>query len=269
MNTKKHEISTCVIPAAGIGSRWAPISSYVPKEMLPLNNQPVIEQVITKVLKSGIKKIVIVISPQKEIIKRYISENLGKDKAKIIFVYQKTPKGLADVMLLAKKHIREKAFAMSLPDLPVISNKAVLLQLIEAFDKTQGKYHIVSFDRFPKSRRHLYGECKIRRIEPDSKYFNIIHYCPKDKDLSKSHHENSSLRMSGNYIFKREIFAAAKMVLESARGEVNERAVLEQSLKDGVPSLCVPIIGKTFDTGYPQGYATAVIAFFKKSLLVA
>jgi len=50
---KDRTISTCIIPAAGRGSRWAPVSGYLPKEMLPLIDRPVLDWVIEEAVDSG------------------------------------------------------------------------------------------------------------------------------------------------------------------------------------------------------------------------
>ena len=243
--------NTCVIPAAGMGTRWAPISSYFPKEMLPLGNKPVIEIVINEIVASGIHNIIVVINKKKDIIKKYFQENKTFiPKTNLYFVYQKKPAGLADVILLCRPLIKQTAFCMALPDLPTLSPVPAIKQLIGVYSQGHQKQHLVSFAKFPRESRHLYGECKV------SKSMEIIHFCPKQQSL-KPHHPAFIFRMSGRYIFQESIFDAAQKTIKNNPNEINERMVLELSLSEGVPSLCVPISGKTFDTGYPAGYATA------------
>ena len=57
-----------IIPAAGLGSRYRPITNYIPKEMLPIINKPIIHYVIEEARQSGITDIAIIISKQKHLL---------------------------------------------------------------------------------------------------------------------------------------------------------------------------------------------------------
>ena len=67
-----NNIKSCIIPAAGLGTRWAPFSNFFPKEMLPIQGQPIIGLVVQEAAEAGCKDIVIVINKKKEIIKKYL-----------------------------------------------------------------------------------------------------------------------------------------------------------------------------------------------------
>jgi UTP-glucose-1-phosphate uridylyltransferase len=68
-----ENISKAVIPAAGKGKRLFPITKVLPKEMYPIGNHPAIEWVVAEALASGCKEIAVVISPQKRVIKDYLT----------------------------------------------------------------------------------------------------------------------------------------------------------------------------------------------------
>ncbi|TCN13682.1 nucleotidyltransferase-like protein [Bacillus sp. BK006] len=53
-------IKKAVIPAAGLGTRFLPVTKSIPKEMLPIVNKPVIQFIVEEALKSGIEDILIV-----------------------------------------------------------------------------------------------------------------------------------------------------------------------------------------------------------------
>ncbi|OGM30580.1 hypothetical protein A2630_02310 [Candidatus Woesebacteria bacterium RIFCSPHIGHO2_01_FULL_44_10] len=250
-------VDTCVIPAAGKGSRWAPVSGYLPKEMLPLIDKPVIEWVIQDATASGIKKIVIVINKQKETIKDYLLNNqkLTK-KAKFEFVYQKKPLGVAHAIYLCKDAVGQKPFGLMMPDLPVISRVPAPKQLIKNFD---GQSNLISLDKFPRTDLKLYGECLLRA--KNDWLFEISHFCPENK---KPHHPGS-LRMSGQFIFTPKIFSAIKKLLDNPpTNELTDRDALREALKQGQPCLGVQIQGHTYNTGTPKAYVRANTAFFKK-----
>jgi len=254
-------ISACIIPAAGRGSRWAPISGYLPKEMLPLNDKPVIEWVIRETIASGCNHIIVVVSQQKKLIKDYISKNKEiKSKARISFVRQSKPLGIAHAMFLCKNLVGEGPFAVALPDLPTLSRKPVTKQLIQSFEKIKMEAHLVSFDKFSPETVHLYGECLIKPNK--DKFLKIKHFCPKGKS---PHHAGVRLRMSGRFIFKPEIFPIIEGLMKKQfAGEISDRTALNSALESGQRVVGVEILGHTYNTGYPEGYVRANTAFFKR-----
>ena len=64
-------IKSAIIPLAGLGTRMLPLSSVIPKELLPINGKPNIEFIIDECIEAGIKKIIFIISKKKENIRNY------------------------------------------------------------------------------------------------------------------------------------------------------------------------------------------------------
>ena len=50
-------IKQAIIPLAGIGSRMLPLSSVIPKELLPINGRIGLEYILDECIASGIKEI--------------------------------------------------------------------------------------------------------------------------------------------------------------------------------------------------------------------
>ena len=76
-------IKQAIIPLAGLGTRLLPLTSVIPKELLPINGRPGIEYIINECLNAGIKEIIFIISNKKKSIKKYFySDNFYK---RIIF----------------------------------------------------------------------------------------------------------------------------------------------------------------------------------------
>ena len=86
-----------IIPAAGHGTRFLPVTRVVPKEMLPIGAKPALELIVDEARSAGAQGITIVISEGKELIRRYFE---GQND--IQFVYQKEQKGLGHAVLQAK-----------------------------------------------------------------------------------------------------------------------------------------------------------------------
>ena len=64
-------IKQAIIPLAGLGTRLLPLTSVIPKELLPINGKPGIEYILDECIKSGITEIIFIISKKKESIKKY------------------------------------------------------------------------------------------------------------------------------------------------------------------------------------------------------
>ena len=60
-----------IIPAAGHGTRFLPVTRVVPKEMLPIGARPALEVIVEEARAAGADEIVLVISPGKELIREY------------------------------------------------------------------------------------------------------------------------------------------------------------------------------------------------------
>ena len=137
-------IKQAIIPLAGQGTRLLPLTSVIPKELLPINGKPGLEFILDECIEAGVKEIIFIISKKKKIIKKYFYNDLffnkiikkkkkdkkikseylkiKKYKKMIKFVYQNSPKGTGDAVLKCKKLIKSKHFLMLMPDDLIISN---------------------------------------------------------------------------------------------------------------------------------------------------
>ena len=64
-------IKQAIIPLAGLGTRLLPLTSVVPKELLPINGKPGLEYILEECISSGITEIIFIISKKKENIRKY------------------------------------------------------------------------------------------------------------------------------------------------------------------------------------------------------
>ena len=64
-------IKQAIIPLAGMGTRLLPLTSVIPKELLPMNGKPNIEYILEECVNAGIKEIIFIISKKKSSIKKY------------------------------------------------------------------------------------------------------------------------------------------------------------------------------------------------------
>ena len=64
-------IKQAIIPLAGLGTRLLPLTSVMPKELLPINGKPNLEYILEECLDAGVKQFIFIISKDKISIKKY------------------------------------------------------------------------------------------------------------------------------------------------------------------------------------------------------
>ncbi len=98
-----------IILAGGRGKRLRPITDYVPKPLVPLNNLPIIEWQIKYLKNFGVDEIIVCTGYMTEMIQHFltIKKNFG---IKIRFSIEKTPLGTGGAIKQAGKIIKDKSF---------------------------------------------------------------------------------------------------------------------------------------------------------------
>ncbi len=71
-----HKIRRAVIPAAGLGTRFLPVTKAQPKEMLPIVDKPTIQFIVEEAVKSGIEDIIIVTGRSKQAIEDHFDHSI-------------------------------------------------------------------------------------------------------------------------------------------------------------------------------------------------
>ena len=62
-------IKQAIIPLAGLGTRLLPLTSVLPKELLPINGKPGLEYILEEGINAGIKEFIFIISNKKKKLK--------------------------------------------------------------------------------------------------------------------------------------------------------------------------------------------------------
>lgn len=129
-------IKTAVILAAGKGVRFAPLSQFIPKELLPLGGclMPVLGWLVREVVNAGVSEVILVSAPSKRPLERYfrfLAEEYGLKKA--IVVHQEEPRGTADALLKAQEHLGQRSFLVYYCDDLWLGEPSRTQQLQEAY----------------------------------------------------------------------------------------------------------------------------------------
>ncbi|NIA01818.1 MAG: NTP transferase domain-containing protein [Nitrospirae bacterium] len=266
------KIQLAVIPAAGLGTRFFPITKSIAKEMLPIVDKPCIQYLVEEAVKSGIKEIIIITGKEKHSIKDYFTpnkvlikelkekgktaliKNLEKIEkmAKITFVNQDKPLGDGHALLCAKKEIGKRPFAVLFGDDIYDSRTPALKQLITQYEKLNTP--IIGLIKINKKDSKKYG-----MIVP-KKSSTQLH---KIKSLvEKPTKAPSNLAIIGKYIVTKELFDDLKAADAKEKGELRLIDGMIRHLAHS-PIHGYEISGKRFDTGDKKGYLDAVIHFAK------
>lgn len=266
-------IKKAVIPAAGWGTRFLPITKAVPKEMLPIIDKPALSYIVEEAVNSGIEEILIIISSSKGAIQSYFENNVElemflKEKnklediklmkstnygVKIFYTNQEEQLGLGHAVLQAEKFINGEPFAVLLgDDVYVSKEKPALKQLIDAYNEK--KSSILGTLEVPDSDTKLYGIC----IPSDDSQKPIV----KLKGVVEKPQEKapSNSAISGRYILTPQIFDLLK---NQKRGAGNEIQLTDSILRlmDTEDVFSLDMTGKRYDIGSKLGYIEAIIDF--------
>lgn len=149
-------VRTAVIPAAGMGTRFLPMTKAVPKELLPIVDRPGLQLVIEEALGAGIERIIIVSHESKTAVGAYFRpdpalvaslEDSGKaeladrlravDALDVQIVYQHSPLGLGHAVGVAAEAVGDEPFVVLLPD-ELMGGSALLQAMVTAYEETGG-----------------------------------------------------------------------------------------------------------------------------------
>ncbi len=263
------KIRKAVIPAAGLGKRFYPLTRAQPKEMLPVADKPVIHYVVEEAVKSRLDEILIIVGKGKDAIINYFdrseldsgNEDYGlNDLPEIFFVRQKQPKGLADAISYAQKFVDDEPFVVLLGDTiyKSESNKTVTSQLIEIYEAK--KKQVIAVEEVPKEKIKDYGIIKGREIENGIWMIEDLVEKPKPEEAP------SNLGITGTYILEPDIFSYIKRISPGVNGEYQLTDALKLMCKDK-ELLGATFKGKRYDIGTKEQWIKAFIEFSNRKII--
>ncbi len=265
-------IRKAVIPAAGYGTRFLPITKTVPKELLPIIDRPALEYIINEAIESGITEILLIVSANKSSINHYFDRNLEleymlkeKNKAlelnvlksavpqvKLFYVSQHEQLGLGHAVLQAKEFIGNEPFAVLLgDDVYVGDKKPAIKQLMDAYEIKQST--ILGTQLVPASETHKYGIC-IPKTATKEAIVELSGVVEKPKVAP------SRSAISGRYILSPRIFHYLETQVRGAGNEIQLTDAILRSMEEE-KVFSYDIIGKRYDIGSKLGYVEAILDF--------
>lgn len=264
-------IKEVVIPAAGLGTRFLPLTKSVPKEMLPIINKPAIEYIVQEAILSGINSFFIISNKNKKAISDYFKKsktlyNKISDKKKLnllldldniinqatfYYINQIKQIGLGHAILMAKDFIKNDFFGVMLPDDIVFSSSSALSQLIKVTNQENAT--VLAVQEVSKQNISSYGIIEIKK-KINSNTYQVANLVEKPNEDDAP----SNLAIVGRYILSHKIFESIEKIQENKnQNEIQLTDAIAHMLKKGEKVFAYKIEGCRYDIGTPQGWLKA------------
>jgi UTP--glucose-1-phosphate uridylyltransferase len=257
-----------------------PATKAIPKELLPVYDRPIIEQVVKEAVAAGITEIILVTRSGKEAIENHFDANyelehrlerkgketiLGTVKniipehVKVTSIRQADALGLGHAVLCAKHLLNDEPFAVLLPDVLVLDHESrdrdySFAQLVEAWNKTQVGQVMV--ERVDSEAIENYGVADLDGAESRpfvSVALKGLVEKPSPEDAP------SNLAVLGRYILPSKVLDLLENTKAGVGGEIQLTDALDELLKtDGLNSFETD--AGIHDCGNKQGFLSANLA---------
>ena len=258
------DVRKAVIPVAGRGTRFLPVTHALPKELLPILDRPTLDYVIEDAADAGIEEIVLVTArrEEKRAIDRYYSvppfdldhprvapwvELMGR--VRVTTVVQEEPRGLGHAVLCAREAVGAHPFAVLLGDDLFSGASSATGALIESLERSEGGGHLLLME-VPEDRTHLYG---IAAGDPPSDgRFRVREMVEKPAPGEAP----SRLACVGRYVLPPEVFELLEATSPGRGGEIQLTDALS-ALIDRSGLWGVMLDGRRHDAGDVVGWVLA------------
>ncbi|MFI5283638.1 MAG: UTP--glucose-1-phosphate uridylyltransferase GalU [Candidatus Dormibacterales bacterium] len=272
---KNRPVRKAIFPAAGLGTRFLPVTKAQPKEMLPLVDKPTIQYGVEEAIASGIEQVIMVTGGGKRAIVDHFDRSLelehylavrGKtdllkllsdvdelsNQVDITYIQQKEPLGLGHAVWTARRLVEAEACAVLLADDVILGGpQPCLQQLIEAHRKTGAT--VLAVRRFPRNQIGRYGVVATSR--QDGRLYEVTDLVEKPKPGA----EPSDLAILGRYVLTPAVFEE----LGDAQVGTGQEIQLTDAIKSSLGThrvVALEFEGDYYDTGTLPGYLRANLA---------
>ena len=269
----QKRIRKAVIPAAGYGTRFLPVTKAIPKEMIPIVDKPVIQYIVEEALQSGIEEILIITGHGKRAIEDHFDTNIdlelqlrqqGKDQLlhlvqdissiNIHYIRQKHMRGLGDAIRCAESFIDNEPFAVLLGD-DVVYNpeQPALKQMMDAFSRLGAT--MLGCQEVPQELVSRYGIVQGQPTDDDRvvKLIDMVEKPAVDEAPSR-------LAALGRYILTPDIFEILRRVQPGKGGEIQLTDAL-RLMADREAVYAYTFSGRSYDTANKLGFLKATVEY--------
>jgi UTP--glucose-1-phosphate uridylyltransferase len=266
------EIRKAVIPAAGLGTRFLPVTKSVPKELLPILDRPMLQYVIEEAVEAGIRQIILVTAPGRESVAAYFQPDATLEQylansgdpellekvretsslAQVSTVIQEKPLGLGHAIWTAREAVGNEPFVVILPDDIIAHTPGAVSQMVNV--ARQVGAGVVAVEPLPWEIIPNYGVVAATRVG------ERLHQIHRLVEKPSREEAPSNLAVVGRYLLPPDIFDCLARTTPGAKGEVQ--------LTDGLLLLleshqlyAYEFQGRRYDAGTPMGLLRASLEF--------
>ena len=263
-------VSKAVVPVAGFGTRFLPVTKSIPKNMIPVLDHPALHYVVAEAAAAGIRDIVFVVSKNQETVERYFQTNRELEDAldsrgntskademraitrmvNVSTVLQEQQLGLGHAVLMAREIIGGDPFAVFLPDDIILGEMPTIGSMIEQYRLHVS--NVVAVKEVPDSEVPFLGIVDGILVS-ESEY--VLSGMIEKPSLEAA---PSNLAIIGRYVLSPKIFDVLEHVEPGAVGEIQLTDAIKVMMDSpGVRAYRFP--GLHFDVGTPAGLLKASI----------
>ncbi|PKB65240.1 MAG: hypothetical protein BZY80_00685 [SAR202 cluster bacterium Io17-Chloro-G2] len=278
-----HQIPVrkAVIPTAGLGTRFLPVTKSLPKVLLPILDKPMLQYVVEEAVQAGVEQIILVVSPGSESVAGYFQPDAALEAhlidsgtpelaemvkhaanlAAVSVVVQEQPLGLGHAVLMAKHAVGSEPFVVILPDDIIVSIRdtesgkswpGATAQMIEVFHRHGGG--VVAVEPLPWEVVHNYGVVDGAPVaDRVSKIQGLVEKPPRED-------APSNLAIVGRYVLPPDIFGCLERTQPGAKGEIQLTDAL-LLLLETTELYSYEFWGRRYDGGTPLGLLKAALEF--------
>lgn len=272
-------IRKAVIPAAGLGTRFLPATKAMPKEMLPVVDEPAIQYVVAEASKAGLDDILMITGRNKRAMEDHFDrapnleatlEAKGDTKkleavrhatqlGDIHYVRQGEAKGLGHAVLCGKQHVGDEPFAVLLGDDLIDPRDELLSTMMETQQQLGGS--VIAVMEVPEENVSSYGVVDAGGADQQEG----AQVVPVQGLVEKPAVEDapSNLAIIGRYVLHPAIFAQLEQTPPGKGNEIQLTDALQamagKPAAEGGGVHAVIFRGRRYDTGDKLSYIKAVV----------
>ena len=264
-------VRKAVMPVAGLGTRFLPVTRAVPKNLLPVFDRPSIHLGVEEAVSAGIEDIIFIVSAgQEELITRYFSPQPALEEAlesrnntavleqmleisrmaNVVCVAQTEQRGLGHAILMAREEVGDEAFAVFLPDDVIWADSPTIGEMIDIHGDTGA--NVLALEEVADEEIPTKGIVAIDRVSETTSRITGMVEKPALKEAP------SNLAIVGRYVLAAEIFDTLENTPAGALDEIQLTDAIAQHI-DSPGVYGYHFGGEHQDVGNPLGALKASV----------
>ncbi len=259
-----------IIPAAGLGTRFLPVTKSQPKEMLPVVDKPVIQYVVEEAVAAGGDEILLVTGRGKRAIEDHFDRSIEleelletsgntqklrdvrliSDLAEVFYVRQKKPRGLGHAVACGAPFTAGDPFFVMLGDV-IVPDNGCLPRLTEVYERYGGS--VIAVEEVEPELVSRYGVIAGTEVEPGIyKLTDLVEKPPANE-------APSNLAIFGRYLLTPRVMELLPNTPPGRGGEIQLTDALRTLLHDE-DVYAVTMTSRGYDTGNVRSWLEANVA---------